>query len=257
MDYKLLMETAMLAGKLMLKSGAETYRVEDTMRHILKTSNLDTVEILVMLTGINASVSGKDSMPVTMIQSVESRSTNLSVIEQVNQISRKYCGGEICLEEAHKMLEEVDPVVYRKWISIFAPVGVAAGFTLFFDGTVWDLLATLAAGSFLSLVMFGGGKLRIPDLIMDILNAVSAGFMALVMKRILGGAMNLDIVIIGSIMPLVPGVAITNAVRDTLQGDYISGCARILEAFLKAASVALGIGIALGVFGQIIAGGVL
>ena len=57
--------------------------------------------------------------------------------------------------------------------------------------------------------------------------------MAVIVKSILGGAINLDTVVIGSIMPLVPGVAITNAVRDTLQGDYISGCARILEAFLR------------------------
>ena len=55
--------------------------------------------------------------------------------------------------------------------------------------------------------------------------------------------MDMDTVIVSSLMPLVPGVAITNAVRDTLQGDYISGSARMLEAFLKAASIALGVGI--------------
>ena len=62
---------------------------------------------------------------------------------------------------------------------------------------------------------------------------------------------NLDIVIISSIMPLVPGVAITNAVRDTLQGDYISGCARVLEAFLKAAGIAVGIALGLILMGMI------
>ena len=48
-------------------------------------------------------------------------------------------------------------------------------------------------------------------------------------------------------MPLVPGVAITNAVFDTLHGDYLSGTARMLEAFVTAAAVAMGIGIGLGV----------
>ena len=43
-------------------------------------------------------------------------------------------------------------------------------------------------------------------------------------------------------MPLVPGVALTNAIRDILQGDYISSCARIIEAFMIAASVAIGVG---------------
>lgn len=52
-------------------------------------------------------------------------------------------------------------------------------------------------------------------------------------------------------MPLVPGVAITNAIRDTLQGDYLSGGARVLEAFLKAASIALGVGIGMALFGAV------
>ena len=58
---------------------------------------------------------------------------------------------------------------------------------------------------------------------------------------------SLDAVVIASIMPLVPGVAITNAVFDTLHGDYLSGTARMLEAFVTAAAVAMGIGIGLGV----------
>ena len=62
----------------------------------------------------------------------------------------------------------------------------------------------------------------------------------------------MDIVIISSIMPLVPGVAITNAVRDSLQGDYISGCARILEAFLIAAAIAIGIGLGILSVGTIV-----
>ena len=119
------------------------------------------------------------------------------------------------------------------------------------------MLATIIVGIFLSGIMLAGKGAGIPDLILDILNAVSVGIAALVMKRIMGDVMNLDTVIIGSIMPLVPGVAITNAVRDTFQGDYISGCARLLEAFLKAAFVALGIGIALSVFGEFITGGIV
>ena len=70
-------------------------------------------------------------------------------------------------------------------------------------------------------------------------------------------SINMDIVIVSAIMPIVPGVAITNAIRDTLQGDYLSGCARILEAFLKAASIALGVGIGMAVFEMIVGGGFL
>lgn len=59
----------------------------------------------------------------------------------------------------------------------------------------------------------------------------------------LPGTMDLNVIIIASIMPLVPGVAITNAVYDTLHGDYISGAARMLEAFVTAAAIAIGVGL--------------
>ena len=101
--------------------------------------------------------------------------------------------------------------------------------------------------------MAGAETAGIDGLILDIGTSFCVGLMAVIVKSILGGAINLDTVVIGSIMPLVPGVAITNAVRDTLQGDYISGCARILEAFLKA--IALGVGVAFAVFGNGIMGG--
>ena len=237
MDYKLLMDTAMLAGKMMLESGAETYRVEDTMHHILKTSHLEVVEILVVLTGITACISGENVAPVTLIQGIEKRGTNLSVIEQVNQISRRYCGGEIELQEAYDQLKRVESVPYPSALAFFIPLAVAVGFTISLG------------------VMAGAETAGIDGLILDIGTSFCVGLMAVIVKSILGEAINLDTVVIGSIMPLVPGVAITNAVRDTLQGDYISGCARILEAFLKAAAIALGVGVAFAVFGNGIMGG--
>nr|WP_317282364.1 threonine/serine exporter family protein [uncultured Sellimonas sp.] len=257
MNYKLLMDTAMLAGKLMLQSGAETYRVEDTMHHILKTSDAETVDVFVTLTGINASIGIKEMKPITMLRGVETRSTNLSIIEQVNEISRKYCGREIGLEEAYKQLSDVKGTTYSKWVKMLAPTAVAVGFAAFFGGTIYDVAATVIIGLLLSGVMLLGQILAVQDLILDILTALSVGLFAVMMKSMMGDMINLDTVIIGSIMPLVPGVAITNAVRDTLQGDYISGCARILEAFLKAASIAVGVGVALAIFGPLLLGGAI
>ena len=57
-----------------------------------------------------------------------------------------------------------------------------------------------------------------------------------------------SIIIIGSLMPLVPGVAITNAIRDIMAGDFLSGTSRLVEAILIAVSIAGGAGIALRIF---------
>lgn len=134
---------------------------------------------------------------------------------------------------------------------------VAVGFTISFGGSLYDVLATLIVGLLLSSVMAGAKVIGIDGLILDIATSFGVGLMAVVMKKVMGEAITLDTVVIGSIMPLVPGVAITNAVRDTLQGDYISGCARILEAFLKAAAIALGVGVAFAIFGNGMTGGIL
>ena len=79
---------------------------------------------------------------------------------------------------------------------------------------------------------------------------------AMLFKGFVFPEMDMDVVIIAAIMPIVPGVAITNAIRDTLQADYLSGCGRILEAFLTAASVAVGIGLGMvmanGIFGGVL-----
>lgn len=91
MDTQLLMKTAMLAGEIMLCSGAETYRVEDTMHHILKTAEqLETAEVLVLMTGINASLKVKNEKTVTLVKRVGTRGTSLSHVVSVNDISRRY-----------------------------------------------------------------------------------------------------------------------------------------------------------------------
>ena len=88
-------------------------------------------------------------------------------------------------------------------------------------------------------------------IIVDILSSMGIAVLAIAMKTYAIQTINMDTVIISAIMPLVPGVAITNAIRDTLQGDYLSGGARVLEAFLKAASIALGVGIGMAIFGAV------
>ena len=83
-----------------------------------------------------------------------------------------------------------------------------------------------------------------------------ATFFVTVLQGLLRANVNLELVVAGTAMPLLPGVAITNAIRDTLQGDYVSGAARVMEAFVRAVSCAVGIGVGL-YLGNLASGGVL
>ncbi|CUX27766.1 threonine/serine exporter family protein [Clostridium sp. C105KSO13] len=254
MDYKLVMNMAVMAGELMLRSGAETYRVEDTMYHILRTAGTQTVEASVMMTGIVATISNPDMEPITMIKRVQERGTNLNRIMQVNEISRNFCTGKLSLEAAFEEMKAISGKQYRVWVYNLATVVVPAGFSPLYGGGGAEILASAAVGAILALVITGGKKLQINGFILDALSSLVVAAAAMLLKGLFP-FLNNDTVIISAIMPLVPGVAITNAVRDTLQGDYISGSARILEAFFKAVAIALGAGAGMAFINYFFTGG--
>lgn len=244
MNYKLLVDTAMLAGEILLCSGAETYRVEDTMYHILKTSNSETIDAIALMTGIIVTVNGESmEQPITMMKRVSRRSTNMSNIIKVNNISRQYCGGELSLEEAYGALKEVHSNQYNRTIYNIGTIGIAAGFAMMFGGQWYDVLSAVMIGALLALVITSGKIIKLNSILVHVLSGIGIALLAVALKKYAFSDMKIEVVIVSSMMPIVPGVAITNAIRDTLQGDYLSGGARILEAFLVAASIAVGVGL--------------
>ena len=67
---------------------------------------------------------------------------------------------------------------------------------------------------------------------------------------------HLNLMIIGSIIPLVPGLAFTNGIRDIADADYISGAVRLLDAMLVFLCIAIGVGVMFTVYHRVM-GGVL
>lgn len=243
MDYKLLLDTAVMAGEVMLRNGAETHRVEDTMMRIPKMSGLAHTEVLVMTTGFMVTLDDKNMDSMTVIRRIESRGTNLKKIADVNEISRQFCQGVITLEEAfHKVRETYRNRTPFK-LNLLPMIAVTAGFTGMLGGSAFDIIAAGASGIITAGVLLGCKKMQIHMFLTNIISSFVIAVFADIWIRFLPGIYDMDMVIIGSIMPLVPGAAITNAILDTLYGDYISGGAKILEAFVIAVSVVLGVGI--------------
>lgn len=261
MDDKSIANMAVLAGEIMLRSGAETYRVEDTIKHILDTAGTSgagsssesrndrteqdspvRTESLVMLTGIIVTIERPGQEAVTVMRRVHDRGTNMYRIVEVNEISRKYCAGELSAEETWEKLKSIKGRQYTVWMYNIATVLVPAGFAPLFGGGPREIPAAAAVGILLAVIMTIGKRLRISSFILNMICAGGVAAAAMALKA-WNPALNMDTVIISGIMTLVPGVAITNAIRDTLRGDYISGGARALEAFVTAAAVAIGAGV--------------
>lgn len=218
MNHKLLMDTAVLAGEIMMCSGAETYRVEDTMYHILKTSEVESIETLAIMTGIMATMNQPDmEQPITIVKAVNERSTSLDKINKVNDISRKYCGGELTLQETYDNLKKIEGNQYSRRIYNLATVGIAAGFAMMFGGSFLDVLGAAVVGALTAAVMTVGEKAKMNVIMIDIISSIVIAMSSVMLKEYVLEAMNTDTVIISAIMLLVPGVAITNAIRDTIE----------------------------------------
>ena len=244
MDYKTLLDTAVLAGQIMLEKGAETYRVEDTMQRLLSLANLQTAEVYVTTTGFVATLDDPAIDSMTVVHRTTSRSIDLYKIHQVNALSRALCSKEISLEEAHAKLLELNQSNEKPNPRLFSTTVICACFTLTFGGTLPEIVIAIFAGFILALFQHMCNHFKVKSFLTTLLSAAVVAIVASIGAQIIPAA-DVDTIVIGSIMTLVPGVAITNAVLDTLNGDYLSGTARILEAFVIAAAIAIGIGLGL------------
>ena len=253
--YRLLMDTALLAGKIMLQSGAETYRVEDTIYRILHTSGLETAETFATVTGLFVTLADPSIDAITKITRVSEKQSNLSQVYEVNGVSRRLCCGVISVEEAYQELLRIkDKKEYPNSMVYVGIIITSSFFTLLLGGGI--LASALAAinGLWIVACRHIAGRVKLNNFITDMLSSFIIAVATMLYAHVLDNSVIVEIIIVGSIMPLVPGVAITNAIRDTLQGDYLSGGSRAIEAFVIAACVAVGIGIGLA-FGVAVVGG--
>lgn len=255
MNYKLLVDTAMLAGEIMLIGGAETYRVEDTMSRILKISGLEKTETFVTPTGIFLTLGDSSIDFITLVKRVDNRVTNIAHIYHTNNISRKLCCGTMSLEDAYQELKSIkNQKEYTNRLQYICTVIGSLSFTILLGGDWLNSLIAGLNGSLIVLTTLITRKMRINTFTKNLSASILIAFNSMFFLHRLGRNLQLDTLIGGSVMPLLPGVAITNAIRDTLQGDYVSGTARAIEAFVLAASTAAGIGIGIALY-SFVAGG--
>lgn len=249
-----IMNTALLAGEIMVRSGAEAYRVEDTMLHILENSKADRKEAVVMMTGVVATISNEGEPPMTMARRVSDCGVDLTKVVQVNDVSRKLSSGEMDFDEGYRTLLEIQSGNLREYkhpiYYILVNIGAAIGFTMMFGGRTQELLAAALAGIGLAAASHINGKIGMNKFVAETFAAMTTTVITILVKAFIFKDMNVDVVMVGPIMPLVPGFAFTNAVRDIFQGNYLTGSSRILEAFIHAGMIALGVGIGMAMFGS-------
>lgn len=238
-ERQLLFDICLTAGRIMMENGSEVYRTEDTMNRIAANAGYPDSVTHVTVTGI---FMGFRSVPYTQLENIRERSMNLEKVAAVNELSRKYENNQLSLAELHQKLKRVDPETPSFPISlqIFAAGIVSCTLMYIFSGSMSDFVAAFFVGMLGFSVSYLVRKYLKMKFMDDFVASVVIGLSAYLLVT-LNLAGNIDDIIIGSVMPLVPGVAITNAFRDILAGHLISGMARATEALFVAGSIGIGI----------------
>ncbi|MGI6154723.1 MAG: threonine/serine exporter family protein [Enterococcus lemanii] len=246
----LLTSTCLLAGKIMMESGSEVYRVEDTMNRIAKSAGREDSVSYVTVTGIFLSFRQTQH---TQIENVGERSINLEKIVAVNQLSRDFAFHKIDLPQLYAGIRKIEQEVpaFSKPLQLLSAGVVSCTLMYSFGGTWEDFLATFLIGIIgYFLKDFAHDHLKV--LFLDCFIAALGIGIAAVLAVHFGFAHSVDNLIIGSVMPLVPGVAITTSFRDILAGHLISGLVRGTEAIIVASAIGVGIATALILLGGIL-----
>ena len=239
----LAIECFLLAGRIMMESGAETYRVEDTMLRMARSQGLTDAQSYCTPTGIIFSLG---STQATRITSITSRVTDLHRIALVNNISRQLTSQMITLEYAYDELKKIEKTNYFLPISIqvIAAAFASSCFLVMFGGSWSDMPYAFIAGGVGHYVVTIIHQLTKVKFFSEFSAALVVGIIAYIAVQ-LGLGKNLDRIILGGVMPLVPGLLITIAVRDLMAGHFTSGMAKGAEAFLTAFAIGAGISVVL------------
>lgn len=253
-ESKRILDLAVSAGELLLKSGGEIYRVQETVGRILEAYGIEDYHVYVVTNGIFATVHERREDASSMVRYVTIGDADLQMVANINQLSREICEGTCSVEQAYERLEE-----YKcgkkpaKWACVLACGLGSAGFCYLFGGRPYDSVVSFFLGMLLEVFLFTASRRHASKFILNILGSaiVTIGSLVLYMA---GTGIWFDNVIIGGIIPLVPGVALTNAIRDLFSGDYLSGSIRLIDALLTAMCIAIGVGGAIKLF-QFLTGG--
>lgn len=256
LDVKRVVDMAMHAGRILLKNGGEIFRVEETIKRICGRFHVNHVDIFSMSHGIFVSAENENGEAYTKVNHVPLSSSHLGIVAEVNELSREISAGRVKLEEAEERLEKIEKIPPKKrWFQYMA-AGLASGtFALMLGSSVPEAVAAFLIG-FLSYVwVLFAGKHNLSKIIVNIVGGVIMTVLALAFMRIpFLPILKLDGMMVGAIMPMIPGVAFVNAIRDIADTDFLSGLVRMIDALLVFVYIAIGVGVTLSIYNTMMGG---
>ena len=227
-------------GEQMLIHGAEVHRVEESIQRMCTALGAKRVDVFIITNFLMATVYDENGESYTQTRRLSGSTTNFDMTHRLNKLSRRICRDKLSTEEIYRELAWVQSCkTYPFWLECLAYSAIAGSFTVFFGGTLADGLISLVIGAIVRFSILLSEKVISNKMFSKFFSSLIATILAYAAHKF-GILDRIDAVIIGNIMTLIPGIGLTNALRDLFTGDSISGILRCIEAVLTALAIAAG-----------------
>lgn len=228
------------AGELLLTAGAEVARVEDTIRRMAQAYGFVRTDVLTITASMVVTAQTAEGEVLTQTRRILRRETDMRRIEAVNALSREVCRSPLPSEKLHARVEAIRSMPDgTKWRLPVAYLLIAGSFAVFFGGSWQDGIAAMLCSMVLYAIGRIGVRISLQPIVLTVISAAAMCLAALIMVKV-GIGQELDYIIIGNIMLLIPGIALVTSLRDMIVGDTISGLLGACEALLRAIAIAVG-----------------
>lgn len=247
MDYDKLLNIAVELGCRLMSSGAEIYRVEESVRRLLQAYDLESPEVFAIPNCVIVSITTPEGHPITRMRRIAGHGTDIEQLERCNALCRRLCAQKPPVAEVQNMLLSDRAPQYAPWQMLLGYGIAPMFFSPLFGGGIADSLCALAGGLAVGFCLLYAGRLIGSNgFFRTAICSALASLLSLLLVR-LGLGRSVDTVTISVLMVLVPGVALTNAMREIMAGDIISGLIRAADSILTAAAIAIGTAVGLSI----------
>jgi len=234
------LKLAMDIGEQMLLCGAEIHRVEDSINRICMAKGAYRTDAFIITSCMIVTVYDSDGKSFSQTRRIKNSGTDIEKLHKLNNLSRKICSSSMSYEEITAEFEKINQRKgYSFIVNLISYMLIAGAFTLFFGGNPIEAIVSAIIGGINNLTVLLSEKLKLNKIFSKFICSAVVTFLAF-LAMFIGVIGSVDTVIIGNIMTLIPGVGLTNAVRDLFIGDSISGILRSVEACLNALAIAAG-----------------
>ena len=231
---------AMDIGEQMLVCGAEVHRVEDSIQRMCLAMGASRIDIFIITSSMVATVQTPDGETVTQTRRIKSTGTDIERLDLLNGLSRRICSEGLSLPEIREAYRKIiETRNYPFWLECLSCAVIAGTFTLFFGGGVAEAIISTVIGALIKLLGNIMSRTFTNRIFERFISSFAASVLAFIALR-LSLVGDVDKILIGNIMLLIPGIGLTNALRDLFTGDSIAGLLRSIEACLMALAIAAG-----------------